>query len=193
MGRLRTRALLLMGFIGTMLGFVLYVVAKVSVTPRGTVTERALPPDGALGTTNTSTISHTVASVRPRRGSLPTEMTRVRPRTLLLLGVMCVILGVACIRGHQDASVAWEHRRFPRHERHSRRRHPDDAGRDILGHGRRPHDSPSAPPPVTLTTIAPAALPGRLKQTAATVGFTILGLKGAGLETRRGRHPDSGR
>jgi hypothetical protein len=36
--------------------------------------------------------------------------------------------------------------------------------------------APGAPPAVTLTTIEPAALDGRLAQIAATVGFTILGL-----------------
>jgi hypothetical protein len=43
-----------------------------------------------------------------------------------------------------------------------------------------PATTPTAPPAVTLTTIQPAALGGRLAQIAATTGFTILGLKAPG-------------
>jgi hypothetical protein len=173
MGRLRTRTLLLMGVIGTFLGFVLYVVAKVSVTPRRAVTKSALPPAGPL--------AHTVTSIRPRRGPPATATTRVRPRTLLLLGATCVILGVALFVStrmqESPGNIAdpLDTSAVPGAVTPT----TPDATSSATG---ATETTSSAPPPVTLTTIAAGALPGRLKQTAATVGFTVLGLKAPGWE-----------
>lgn len=181
MGRSRPRALLFLGFIVAIFGVVLR-----------SATNQPRPPQGAADPIDTGTISDTVAPTRPAEhsqatpGSLSsarshqTQRSSLRLRALLLVGVTCVILGVVTYAGSRLAVP------------------PQSAADPTNTSTISGVDAPTLPsatspitdaagttpggssPAVTLTTIAPAALPGRLAQTAATVGFTILGLKGPG-------------
>lgn len=108
-------------------------------------------------------------------------MGRSRPRALLLIGVTCVIFGVALYAATTPAGPPQSAADPTNTSAISgavapTRPNATSPTTDAAG------TTPDASPAVTLTTIEPAALPGRLAQIAATVGFTILGLKTPGWE-----------
>ncbi len=165
-------------------GVVLRAATKQPRAPQGNVSRRTVPPQGAADPIDTRATSDTVAPTRPAdrsratKRSLPsarsyqTQRSGLRPRALLLMGVTCVIFGVALYAANTLA-VPPQNAADP----------TDKTTMSGVDASTPPNTtSPGATPAVTLTTIEPAALPGRLAQIAATVGFTILGLKAPSWE-----------
>lgn len=131
----------------------------------------------------TSPVSDAVAPSPAGARSRAAAKARFRPRGLLLMGITCVIIGVALYVGArpavqpQSAAVPTTASTLSGVVAPTRPNAtspaPDAAGTSSTSTS----VTPNAAPPVTLTTIEPAALGGRLAQIAATAGFTILGLK----------------
>ena len=116
----------------------------------------------------------------PSTRSHQVQRSRLRPHALMLVGVTCVILGAALYAGarlalpSQSAADLTDTTTMSDIDAPT----PPNATSPVTEAADTTPDATS--PAVTLTTIAPAALPGRLKQIASNVGFTILGLKAAG-------------
>ena len=167
MGRLRPRALVLFGTILVILGAAVRTAARLA--------GRHQSADPAI----TSAITGAIAPARSRVRSRAIERSRFRARALLLGGVTCVVLGVALYAGTRLAEPPQSAADPATTSTISVAVAPTlpnatSPATDAAG------TTPSASPAVTLTTIEPAALQGRLAQIAATVGFTILGLKAPG-------------
>lgn len=203
MGRFRPHVLLLFGTIITIVGVAARAAARLAGPPQSSSVGRAAPPQSVADTAHPNPLSGAadpaIASAIPGAvaptpadvHSRATERSRFRPGAFLLVGITCVMLGVALYAGTKlagppqsavdptPASVASGAADPTLASAASgavvpTRPDATSPATDAAGM------APAAPPAVTLTTIIPVAPESRLPQIAATVGFTVLGLKAPG-------------